>query len=437
MCASVVLGQECQECKTYSATICISSDISGNPFQNLKSNDIVVICPKATWTLSQNTELQRGTYYNFGSIKDGSSGNTLKLLDKKTTLNNYGDLDLKQLEVSDATFYNRSSGTVTASSLYFHGDVINDGVMTSNEGCDGSATQNCGLYVGNQGSKKLSGKGVVNAIDANFQGVVDGNQTFKLKGNLRFDKNYSGSDVFYVNEDLIFRNASNISGGMFYLEGDFQCNRRKFSASICNYEGTEMIPVSGCNNGSVNNSDCMKTILPVELLAFEKYEENDELIFMWLSGSETSFDHYELQQSLDGNHFETIEIHFGRGSQTSYQSDKVSRSAARTYYRLRMVDLDGSYQTSHILSADGFKETAAIEVYPNPAIAGQTLTILNPSGKQGVSHIVSMNGQRVHTAIIWEDSDTSITVPSDIPAGTYIIEVIFSDRKLIDRLIIR
>lgn len=434
LCASVVLGQDCQECKTYSATICISSDIMDNPFSEIKNKDVVVICPGVDWKITRNIELEKGNFYNFGNITDGGSGERLRLTNKKTKLYNHGKIELEKLEIDESLFVNESRATVTATSLLFNGRVTNNGILNAMDDCNGTATRNCGLYV-DEDSKRLDGSGTVNVSDARFVGTVKGNQVYNIKGRLILDKNYSGADEFNIGKELDIRDAARVNSGMFYLDGEFNCNGKRFTGSICNYEGTEQRSIEECHRNSSNGSECM-AILPVELQMFEKVEIDHVVTFHWISGVELSFDHYELQESMDGMHFETIEFQYGRGSQSSYESKEIIRHATKSYYRLMMVDLDGSIAHSQILSVDGYKGTVSVVLYPNPILAGEELNIRNEYGKTGLCHLVTIDGQRVHTTEI-SDTIHTMRLPVDLPAGTYIIEVIYPDKKLVDRIILK
>lgn len=432
LCASVVLGQECKECKTYSATICISSDIIDNPFSEIKDKDVVVICPGVNWTITKNIELEKGNFYNFGTITDGGSGERLRLVNKKTTLYNHGKIELKKLEIDESIFVNEAGGEVTATSLLFNGRVTNNGTLNTTDDCNGTASKNCGLYV-DEDSKRLDGSGTINVSDARFVGTVKGNQVYNIKGRLILDKNYSGADEFNIGKELDIRDAARVNSGMFYLDGDFNCNGKRFTGSICNYEGTEQRSIEECHRNSNNGSECM-AILPVELQMFDKIEIDHIVTFQWNAGEELNFDHYELQESMDGIHFETIELQYGRGSQSSYESKEIVRHATKSYYRLMMVDLDGSSSTSHILSVAGYKGSVSVVLYPNPILAGEELTIKNEYGT-GDCHLVTIDGRRVFS---FEISDTrhTIRLPAHLPAGIYIIEMVYPDKKLVDRIIL-
>lgn len=115
--------------------------------------------------------------------------------------------------------------------------------------------------------------------------------------------------------------------------------------------------------------------LPVKLTDFsaEKVGERKARL-TWSSSSEINSSHFEIEKSYDADNFEKIgEVKAAGNSQTllryEFYDDKIEglRSKQILYYRLKMVDLDGTIEYSDIRGLNfGTDQLAGVSMYPNP-----------------------------------------------------------------------
>jgi hypothetical protein len=108
--------------------------------------------------------------------------------------------------------------------------------------------------------------------------------------------------------------------------------------------------------------------LPVTLLSITANNQADAVQLKWDVAAETNFSHYEIERSSDARNFYNI----GRvASPASWQKQKYSfvdkAPLNKNFYRLKMVDIDGRYEYSKIVSASVDNNTSAIRLFPNPA----------------------------------------------------------------------
>ncbi len=95
--------------------------------------------------------------------------------------------------------------------------------------------------------------------------------------------------------------------------------------------------------------------LPLNLLEFFGVKEKTKNILNWTSILESKFSHFEIQKSIDGVVFNKIGIVNGKGGngeKTNYDFFDTEISPYIIYYRLKMVDTDGSITFSKIISID-------------------------------------------------------------------------------------
>lgn len=117
--------------------------------------------------------------------------------------------------------------------------------------------------------------------------------------------------------------------------------------------------------------DTLFTTLPIDLYYFRGSAEEHHNELRWASLYEINNEGYFLQRSFDGERFENLAFIEGQG--TSYDVNTYTTQDdnpfSLAYYRLKQVDLDGSYAYSNIIAIkreDKEIHWNEIQVYPNP-----------------------------------------------------------------------
>ncbi|WP_025764281.1 S8 family serine peptidase [Dyadobacter tibetensis] len=176
--------------------------------------------------------------------------------------------------------------------------------------------------------------------------------------------------------------------------------------------------------------------LPVRLVQFlaKKNEEQSEVHLLWTTAEERDFDHFEIElahgdEEMARSHFEVVGRIEASGSQSggNYTFDYPVFSPARNlYFRLKMIDKDGSFAYSSIRMVALTYDREAV-VFPNPvaerltfkyqAEAGQQLMIrlLDPSGRVLATEAIASKGGNQY----WHYSFRK----SAFQAGLYLLEV--------------
>lgn len=181
------------------------------------------------------------------------------------------------------------------------------------------------------------------------------------------------------------------------------------------------------SNGEVEDYQAI-VALPVELISFEGVVNDCGIDFVWESASEENFDRYELEGSKDGRSFELIKMMPGRGG-SSAQVYHHRKEANRTsgYYRLKMIDLDGSFEYSKMIYlATDCKAIDELSIYPNPADKHSPINISFYSAEKEIKlQIRDMLGRVVKEIYQTTEVGTTNTfnLTHDLPAGTYTLQI--------------
>ena len=182
-------------------------------------------------------------------------------------------------------------------------------------------------------------------------------------------------------------------------------------------------------------------LLPVELLSFNALAKEDYVDITWATASEKNNAFFNIEKSVDGVNFESIEQVKGQGSRTNamfYSSQDRKPTSGLSYYRIKQTDYDGQFTYSKIVSVnyDG-KGSSNFEIIPNPTSNdGETVVKLNSSNNDVEVTISDINGLEVYRS--QEKTNTGlINIPSGFSKGVYIIKITSKDFSQTKRMIIK
>ncbi|HTE25038.1 T9SS type A sorting domain-containing protein [Flavitalea sp.] len=122
-------------------------------------------------------------------------------------------------------------------------------------------------------------------------------------------------------------------------------------------------------------------ILPTTLKSFSGKPLNNGIQLNWQTASESNSDKFIVEKSLDGNAFVAIGSTKAAGNSNNLRqySFMAPSNAGKSYYRIKMVDIDGKSKYSAVITINsGVPDSLVIAAYPNPS-TGYTY-IIHPSG---------------------------------------------------------
>jgi len=161
--------------------------------------------------------------------------------------------------------------------------------------------------------------------------------------------------------------------------------------------------------------------------------EGCDVRLIWTTELEENFDRYELEWSGDGKSYKKIYEVKGKGNITTTTYDYLDRSAADfNYYRLKMVDLDGSVDYSKIVNAEtGCKmDDEGLVIYPNPVPKeyGMLNVRFFAEREEVKINITDMNGRIIKSLSLEVEKDWNALGMdiSDLASGTYNLQIVGS-----------
>jgi hypothetical protein len=164
--------------------------------------------------------------------------------------------------------------------------------------------------------------------------------------------------------------------------------------------------------------------LPVKMGEFTASKQGTGTKLNWETITETNTSHFEIEKSTDGTNFSKIGNVTAKGNstdKTNYSYLDMSASSAVVYYRLKMVDLDGTATYSRVIILKNDVSLVSLSLFPNPA--QDVLQVQLPSGKKQITQIAITDaaGKTVYAkAIHLSQGQNAISIPiQHLAPGTY------------------
>jgi hypothetical protein len=169
------------------------------------------------------------------------------------------------------------------------------------------------------------------------------------------------------------------------------------------------------------------TPLPVTLTSFGAAPQGTGVAVNWATASEQRNAGFEVQRSADGATFTTLATVAGMGTtQSAHTYSYFDAVPLRTtsYYRLKQLDLDGTFAYSPVVAIQAAASPAALSIYPNPTTDRATVTWETPIERAGRWYLTNSTGQVVHAEPLSSESAAALTLDLQAyPAGSYVLTV--------------
>lgn len=167
-----------------------------------------------------------------------------------------------------------------------------------------------------------------------------------------------------------------------------------------------------------------KSALPLDLLSFEAELIDDEAYLTWNTASEINVDAYEVERLERGGDFYTIgSVSANNEDYNHYDLVDDSDLDPINYYRLKMIDLDGSYRYSKTISLKSNTDLSNnIQIFPNPVRDG-LLNILANNIEVVDIDLFDIAGRQVKASINFFKESKTIDI-NNLQSGVYVLTVI-------------
>jgi uncharacterized repeat protein (TIGR01451 family) len=181
--------------------------------------------------------------------------------------------------------------------------------------------------------------------------------------------------------------------------------------------------------------------LPVVLVSFNASWENNKTLLTWTTDNENNSSHFIIERRK-GNEFTAIGRVNAKGSisfRTDYAYADSFPLAGPNYYRLKMVDLDGQFKYSPVVSAGNTSSEFILNpVYPNPFKKQLLVRFTAPDEENIQVRMVSKMG-----AVIYQKefisrkglNELRIDEADQLATGIYFLQLISTTKLVTEKLV--
>ena len=235
--------------------------------------------------------------------------------------------------------------------------------------------------------------------------------------------------------------VSRWNGALWQNMGGDPAKFAPYMGSLTNNNGalTSMYNASGCATNPVDAfspftlaSEITFNPLPVTLIDFRGEVSNRQVNLSWQTSSEVNTSHFVVERSRDGKNFERVTDVAATGNSTGLQLYRAADATPYTgisYYRLRIVDADGTSAYSKVIKvtidlASGLGE---IVLFPNPS-DGRNINFKLADPAVKVLAIYDLLGRTVGFRTSWNtDGSLAVNFTEVLAKGTYVAILVSAD----------
>lgn len=188
------------------------------------------------------------------------------------------------------------------------------------------------------------------------------------------------------------------------------------------------------------------TPLPVNLISFSGVRNNGNDHLFWTTAAEKNTRQFEIEYNADASSFKNISIIPAAGNSTVTQRYNFTHQNINSdaWYRLKIVDMDGSFSYSNIIKLSGNDHTQACVVLNNispvPFTGELNINISSCKDQPVGATIFDVKGNRLLQTTIKLQEGTHSYILEDlqkIPAGVLLLHFTTEDGTIIIQKIVK
>lgn len=256
--------------------------------------------------------------------------------------------------------------------------------------------------------------------------------------------NYGGMDDRF--DLVLFSNAIINTGGFDVVSGSYKAYGNdglhyNLALNVAPFTYSQTL-----TDAIVNVSDHIpvvvtlsnSNVLPVKLSRFKARKTSGLIRLDWQTGSEKNSKLFSIERSADRKNFieiGTVKSNGNTSGVSAYHFIDESTPAPVLYYRLKLVDQDGAFSYSEIVTATGESETT-LNLYPNPVSGELFIT----TGKMMNETDITVTNQlgEVITVPVHMNTEGILNInTSSLSNGLYLLKITSNEEVLTSKFVKR
>jgi hypothetical protein len=193
---------------------------------------------------------------------------------------------------------------------------------------------------------------------------------------------------------------------------------------------TVILDISAVTNGTESGTQqvtvtLLESTLPVRFASFTAVNNQCKTNIAFSTAFEQNNNRFEVEWSVDGNHWNTIATIAAKGNSSTiqqYNTVHASPASGSNYYRIKQIDNNGSSSYSDIVNARSSCNIQSIKVTPNPFSTQFTI-----SGISNGSTLLLMDAKGMMLMKKNDVNNVTAINTSQLANGTYVLVVTAED----------
>lgn len=181
-----------------------------------------------------------------------------------------------------------------------------------------------------------------------------------------------------------------------------------------------------------------EVVLPVSELVFNAQLIDQKVQLNWSTKNEQNLAHFEVERSFDLQNFEYLSTKIANGNNgvsAQYQDWDMQPKKGVSYYRLKLVNVDGSFTYSNIETIV-WEDPGFISIYPNPANQQFNIALGNMDENSVLVQLIDIQG-KIITNQSFAVNNGLVNIPTDkLSQGMYVVKVTTQKSVLTGRVVI-
>lgn len=165
--------------------------------------------------------------------------------------------------------------------------------------------------------------------------------------------------------------------------------------------------------------------LPVSLVSFRATANGSSVLLNWETDNALNFSHFEIEHGTSPSSFSSIGQVGFNPAQSRYQYNHISVTASSNFYRLKMVDIDGSFHYNNVLLVRMGDAINNLSVYPQPARDYLVVNMVVRQPQKATLRLLNAAGTVVkETRVFLNNGNNSLLIDQlgNLPGGIYLLQ---------------
>jgi len=214
-------------------------------------------------------------------------------------------------------------------------------------------------------------------------------------------------------------------------------------ASSTDYDYAVEVVGSAGRSGYTNTQafTTLGVILPIQVLDITAVRRGANVLVSWTTQYEQNSNRFEVERSTDGINFAVVGQVGAAGNSSSlrsYNFTDANVTKQRLFYRLKMIDINGSYKQSDtrvVAKADASSQDFLL--YPNPAVTDVNIVLTDISANDTEVQVINQLGQVVKTTLIKKGRQQLNLDVSNMARGMYVVKLAGNGTIQVKKLLVR